>query len=135
MIAPQSIEFAGYAGLFDIADAAKDTIRKGAFRETLAHRANPFPLLWQHKQSQQIGTIINIAEDAKGLRVIARINRMDSRPAAMLRNGSVNGLSFGYRAQDSMIHKSGRELLAIDLFEISLVTHPLQHGARVHFVA
>ncbi|PKP63058.1 MAG: HK97 family phage prohead protease, partial [Alphaproteobacteria bacterium HGW-Alphaproteobacteria-9] len=28
----------------------------------------------------------------------------------------------------------GRELIEIDLFEVSLVTHPLQHGARVHFV-
>jgi hypothetical protein len=23
----------------------------------------------------------------------------------------------------------------VDLFEVSLVTHPLQHGARVHFIA
>lgn len=134
MIESQTIEFAGYAGLFDIADAAKDTIRKGAFRETLEHRATPLPLLWQHKHGQQIGTIVSIAEDAKGLRVIAQIERINSRPAAMLRNGSVNGLSFGYRAKDLLIRQGGRELLAIDLFEISLVTHPLQHGARVHLV-
>lgn len=128
------VRFAGYAGLFDLPDAGKDTIRKGAFRETLANRSSPLPLLWQHSSSQQIGCVSYIEEDAKGLRVIGQIERMGSRAAQMLLSGSVNGLSFGYRARDARRHCNGRELLGIDLFEISLVTHPLQYGARVHFV-
>jgi len=29
----------------------------------------------------------------------------------------------------------GRELIAVELLEVSLVTHPMQHGSRVHLIA
>ena len=128
------IRFAGYAGLFDIPDAGRDTIRPGAFAASLAKRAGPIPLLWQHRPDQRIGEIELAAEDARGLRVIGRIERVASRAAQMLRAQLVSGLSFGYRAREARHHEAGRELIAIDLFEVSLVTHPLQHGARVHLV-
>ena len=127
--------FAGYAALFDIADAGRDTIRRGAFTRTLAARENPLPLYWQHRPDQPIGFIEQASEDARGLRVIARIDRPDSRAAQLLAQGKVNGLSFGFRTRQARQLHSGRELLEIELFEVSLVTHPLQHGARVHFVA
>jgi HK97 family phage prohead protease len=82
-----------------------------------------------------IGVIETAAEDARGLRVIARIDRPASRAAALLRARAVSGLSFGYRAREARRGEAGRELLGIDLFEVSLVTHPLQHGARVHLIA
>lgn len=127
--------FAGYAALFDIADADRDTIRKGAFKHTLAVRTEPIPLLWQHRPDQRIGTVELAAEDERGLRVIARIDNADSRGAALLKRGEVNGLSFGYRARKARHDTAGRELIEIDLFEVSLVTRPLQHGARIHLVA
>jgi uncharacterized protein len=74
------------------------------------------------------------SEDSRGLRVIARIDRPGSRAALLLSKGAVSGLSFGFRTRDARQTAEGRELLAIDLFEVSLVTHPLQHGARVHLV-
>ncbi|MEE4289527.1 MAG: HK97 family phage prohead protease [Erythrobacter sp.] len=134
-MAPGAIRFAGYAGLFDVPDADRDTIRKGAFARTLAERSWPLPLLWQHRPDQVIGMIETAAEDARGLRVIARIDRPASRAAALLRARAVSGLSFGYRAREARRGEAGRELLGIDLFEVSLVTHPLQHGARVHLIA
>ncbi|MEM9501964.1 MAG: HK97 family phage prohead protease [Pseudomonadota bacterium] len=127
--------FAGYAALFDIADADRDVIRRGAFTQTIAERSAPLPLLWQHRPDQPIGTIESVSEDERGLRIIARLDKSDSRGAQMLKRGEVTGLSFGYRARDSRKDENGRELLGIDLFEVSLVTHPLQHGARVHLVS
>lgn len=128
------IRFAGYAGLFDIADAGRDTIRKGAFAATLAGRDTPLPLLWQHRPDQKIGEIESVSEDERGLRVVARIDRPASRAASLLLGKAVDGLSFGYRTREARHSEAGRELIAIDLFEVSLVTHPLQHGARVHLV-
>ena len=125
---------AGYAALFDIADAARDTIRPGAFAATLARKREPLPLYWQHDPRRRIGTVERIGEDSRGLRVVARIDRPASRAAAMLAARSVSGLSFGYRATQARHGQRGRELLAVDLIEISLVTHPLQHGARVHLM-
>ncbi|MGB3472159.1 MAG: HK97 family phage prohead protease [Erythrobacter sp.] len=132
--ARKTIRFAGYAGLFDIPDADRDTIRKGAFNASLASRKTALPLLWQHRPDQPIGFIESAVEDARGLRVVGQIDRTESRAASLLRDGKVSGLSFGYRARESSNCASGRELTGIDLFEVSLVTNPLQHGARVHFV-
>lgn len=129
------LRFAGYAALFDIADAGRDTIRRGAFAKTLAGRSTPLPLYWQHRPDQPIGVIEHVSEDARGLRVIARIDRPDSRAALLLTRGAVNGLSFGFRTRTARQSDAGRELIEIDLFEVSLVTHPLQHGARVHLVS
>lgn len=123
---------AGYAALFDIADSAKDTIVKGAFARTLADRTEPLPLYWQHNPEQQIGSIELAQEDERGLRVIARIDNPDARATSELLSRRTNGLSFGYRARGYRRSPAGRVLEDIDLFEISLVTHPLQPGARVH---
>lgn len=127
--------FAGYAALFDVADAGRDTIRRGAFARSLATRTTPLPLYWQHRADQPIGVVEQVAEDARGLRVIARIDRPESRAAHLLAAGKVNGLSFGFRTRAARESPAGRELLEIELFEVSLVTHPLQHGARVHLIA
>jgi uncharacterized protein len=128
------IRFAGYAALFDIADAGRDTIRRGAFARTLAGRDQPLPLYWQHRPDQPIGVIEHAAEDARGLRVIARIDRPHSRAAALLAAGKVSGLSFGFRARAARQSPAGRELTEVELFEVSLVTHPLHPLARVHLV-
>jgi HK97 family phage prohead protease len=130
----QPVRFAGYAGLFNIPDADRDTILPGAFAATLLARTKALPLLWQHRPDQKIGEIENVTEDERGLRVVARLDRTNSRAADMLAKGEVSGLSFGYRATRAAHTEAGRQLVEIDLFEVSLVTHPLQHGARVHFV-
>ena len=128
------MRIAGYAALFGVADGALDTIRRGAFARSLEARKVPLPLLWQHRASARIGTVERIAEDRRGLRVIARIDRQQSRAAALLRARAVSGLSFGYRARGFRRTPTGRVLEDIELLEISLVTHPLQPGARVHMV-
>jgi uncharacterized protein len=129
------MRFAGYAALFGKRDAGRDVIRKGAFVRTLAERQQPIPLFWQHRPEMRIGWVESIAEDAKGLRVIASIDNPDGGAAAAMKAGTVNGLSFGYRARGFTRDVQGRELTDIELFEVSLVSHPMQHAARVHLVA
>jgi len=129
-----SLRIAGYAALFDVRDGARDTIRKGAFVRSLADRTEPLPLFWQHRADQQIGEVEFAAEDDRGLRVIARIDNPDSRAVGELLARRVDGLSFGYRARAFRYLPAGRVLEDIELLEVSLVTHPLQHGARVHLV-
>ena len=127
------LRFAGYAALFDVADGAGDTIRPGAFATAVAAKTR-YPLFWQHNPAQQIGTVEALAEDQRGLRVIASVDAADSRAADLLRRRAVDGLSFGYRARGYQKVPDGRVLQDIELFEVSLVTHPLQPGARVHLI-
>ena len=133
--ASQMLRFAGYAALFNIRDAGGDIIRKGAFTRTLAEQRQPIPLFWQHRADLRIGWVESISEDNKGLRVIASIDNPDGGAGMALKQGKASGLSFGYRAREFARDRSGRVLTGIQLLEVSLVTHPMQHSARVHLVA
>ena len=133
--AATALKFAGYAALFDKRDAGRDTVRPGAFKRTLAERRDPLPLYWQHRPDQRIGWIEEVGEDERGLKVIASIDNPEGGAAAALKRGAVTGLSFGYRARGFTRSVEGRDLTDVDLFEVSLVSHPMQHGARVHLIA
>ncbi|GGC38067.1 hypothetical protein GCM10011371_26850 [Novosphingobium marinum] len=130
-----SLRFAGYAALFGKRDAGRDMIRKGAFARTLAGRRDPIPLYWQHRPDLRIGWIVSASEDARGLRVVASIDNPDGAAGIAVRRGRMTGLSFGYRTLESRQTPEGRELLDVELFEVSLVSRPMQHGARVHLVS
>jgi HK97 family phage prohead protease len=121
-----SVRFAGYAAVFDCIDRGGDVVRPGAFGPV-----GPVPLLWQHG-GEPVGTIETIGEDARGLRVIGRVE--DPRLAALVAEGAVAGLSFGYRVQAARAGRV-RELTALRLIEVSLVAEPMQPLARVHAVA
>jgi hypothetical protein len=58
---------------------------------------------------------------------------VDGRAAALLGAGAVSGLSFGYRVREAK-GAGPRELVDLELVEVSLVTFPMQPKARVHAV-
>ena len=125
------MRFAGYAALFDRPDKGGDIVRKGAFLRAL-ERSREVPLLWQHKAGAVIGRIEHLSEDERGLRVIAAVG--DRRAAGLLGSGKVDGLSFGYRVRAAKSAGAHRELVELDLVEVSLVANPMQPRARVHAV-
>lgn len=128
------IRFAGYAAVFDRPDGGGDIVRKGAFMESLK-RAGEVPLLWQHKAGRVLGRIEHLSEDKRGLRVIARLDggAEGRRVGALLQDGKLDGLSFGYRVREARTG-AHRELIDLDLVEVSLVAKPMQRLARVHAV-
>ena len=129
------MRFAGYAAVFDRVDRGGDVVRKGAFRRAVAAGPGGVPLLWQHDPGKPIGRIDYLAEDRRGLRVIGRLSQTAAarEAGALLRDRAVEGLSFGYRVRGSA-NRTNRELMDLDLVEVSLVTFPMQPGARVHAV-
>ncbi|HEX8526547.1 HK97 family phage prohead protease [Allosphingosinicella sp.] len=129
------MRFAGYAAVFDRADRGGDVVRAGAFRRSLARGGTRVPLLWQHDSARPIGRIEYLREDRRGLRVIARLSGSAAgrEAAALLKEGAVGGLSFGYRVREAA-GDAPRELRDLDLVEVSLVTFPMQPKARVHAV-
>lgn len=129
------MRFAGYAAVFDRADRGGDVVRKGAFARSLARGGRAVPLLWQHEPGRPVGRIEYLSEDTRGLRVIGRLSggAAGREAAALLKDGAVSGLSFGYRVRDAR-GEAPRELIDLDLIEVSLVTLPMQPRARVHAV-
>lgn len=127
------MRFAGYAAVFDRPDRGGDVVRSGAFARTLKRGAGTVPLLWQHESARPIGRIDYLREDKRGLRVIANLSDTAAgrEASTLLSEGAVTGLSFGYRVREAQ-GAAPRELIDLDLVEISLVTIPMQPKARVH---
>ncbi|HYG30144.1 MAG TPA: HK97 family phage prohead protease [Allosphingosinicella sp.] len=127
------MRFAGYAAVFGRPDRGGDVVRAGAFARSLRRTAGMVPLLWQHEAGKPIGRIDYLKEDRRGLRVIARLSESAAgrEAAALLGEGAVTGLSFGYRVREAE-GAEPRQLIDVDLVEISLVTLPMQPKARVH---
>ncbi|MBH1998597.1 MAG: HK97 family phage prohead protease [Sphingomonadaceae bacterium] len=129
------VRFAGYAAIFDKVDRGGDVVRPGAFGAAENGRlgAAGVPLLWQHGPGSVIGTVEKLEEDARGLRVVGRVSARTAAgrdAAAALKGGTLDGLSFGYRVKAARGTRP-RELLALEIVEVSLVTHPMQALARV----
>ncbi len=129
------MRFAGYAAIFDRPDRGGDVVRAGAFARSLKRRAGAVPLLWQHDEAKPVGRIEYLREDGRGLRVIARLSAgaAGRAAAALLSEGKVAGLSFGYRIRKAA-GAAPRALEDVELVEISLVRVPMQPRARVHAV-
>lgn len=108
--------FAGYAAVFDRVDKGGDVIRAGAF----ASAPGAVPLLWEH--GGRAGVIERMEEDGRGLRVFGSAARAV---------GPGMGLSVGYRVKAARDLAQGRELLDLELIEVSLVRFPMQPLARV----
>ena len=129
-----TIRFAGYAAIFNRIDKGGDIIRPGAFGDLA--EGYSLPLLWQHDPMRRIGCVDFVREDRRGLRVIGTIStatRAGREAAALLSGASVKGLSFGYRVKRAE-GENPRELLDLDVVEISLVSFPMQEMATVHLV-
>lgn len=131
--------FAGYASIFDVIDSQRDRVKHGAFRRSLASREIPVKLLWQHQWEQPIGVIEAIFEDDRGLYVQGRL-LMDVAKAreahALLKAGALRGMSIGYQVKQSRrdADTGVRELLEVELWEVSIVTLPANAQANVTVV-
>lgn len=132
--------FRGYASVFGEADLGRDVMMPGAFRLSLAKRgARGVRMLFQHDPAAPIGVWQEIREDARGLLVRGRLTLETARGRevlALMREGAIDGLSIGFKTVRSRaVPKSGiRQILEVDLWEISVVTFPMLPTARVSAV-
>ena len=130
----------GYASLFGEIDQARDMVMRGAFAATLAQRGvNRIPMLFQHDPSEPVGIWLELREDHRGLyargRLIPEVARAREL-TALIEAGAIDGLSIGFRTVKGNIDPRTRvrRLIAVDLWEISIVTFPLLASARVQAV-
>lgn len=131
--------FAGYASVFDNTDSQRDIMRRGAFKTSLKLRKYPVQLLWQHQWDEPIGIITEIFEDKHGLYVEGRLLLEVARAKealALLKAGVIRGMSIGYTVKRARrdADSGARELLEVELWEVSLVTMPANEAAQVTVV-
>jgi uncharacterized protein len=136
-VSPGSGVFQGYASLFGKRDQQGDVVMAGAFAESLRVKgAENIRMLFQHNPAEPVGCWIDIVERERGLWVRGRLNLRVQRGRellALLESGGLDGLSIGFKTIRARNDRASgtRQLLAVDLWEISLVTFPMLDGARV----
>lgn len=133
--------FSGYGAVFGNVDAYNERILPGAFTDTLAeaNRVGRMPaMLWQHNPSQPIGVWRTMREDARGLYVEGELadTQLAREAYSLMKLGALSGLSIGFSVTDERVSKDEgvRELLAVNLWEVSPVTFPANGAARVEAV-
>jgi HK97 family phage prohead protease len=128
--------FQGLAAAYGNVDLGGDVIEPGAFAKSIAS-GKPFPLLWQHQPDNPIGTV-KVSNSRDGLYVDCRL--MMSDPIAqkahnLLKESVIKGLSVGYDVLQEHYDNAGiRHLTEVKLWEVSIVTFPMNEAAQVFSV-
>ncbi len=128
--------FEGYASVFNVVDRGNDLVLPGAFAKSLKDRGSQgIKFLWQHDPKEPVGIVEEIYEDARGLYVRGRLILDVERAREaykLLGAGALDGLSIGFHTLKSRQRSDGVRLLSqVDLWEISLVTFPMNERARI----
>lgn len=131
--ADDPVTFQGYASVWGRKDSYGDTVLKGAFAKSLKDR-RPM-MFFGHSPGRIIGKWTEIDEDDKGLLVKGELTPGHSDAmncAASLKHGALTGLSIGgYTDEAEHLNDGGRIIKSFDLWEISVVSMPAEHEARI----
>jgi uncharacterized protein len=125
-------KFTGIGAVYNNVDLGGDKILPGAFSRTLA-AGKAFPLLWQHNPSDPIGSV-KATDTSQGLMVEGQLLLSDPTAAKayqFLKAGIIRGLSIGYETVKSAFVDDVRELSELKLWELSVVTFPMNESAMV----
>jgi HK97 family phage prohead protease len=133
--------FTGYGAVIGNVDSDRDVIEPGAFAKTLKKKKpSKIKLLWQHDPTQPIGVWQAMEEDKRGLKVQGQLLIGQGVPKAdeayaLLKAGALDAMSIGFAIPPGGAEwdsaKGVRTISEVDLWEISLVTFPANHRARI----
>lgn len=133
-------EFEGYASTSGNVDRGGDIVEKGAFRRSLDRYASTGKrpkMLWQHDPRKVIGVWDSMQEDEKGLFVKGRVLldlALGREVHTLMKAGAIDSMSIGYRTVKSDFEGPNseiRRLTEVELFEVSLVTFPMNEMAEI----
>ena len=125
----------GLGSHFDNVDHGGDVIRAGAFADSINVKMPA--MLWQHDPNEVIGKWDVATEGEEGLHLTGRLalktqRGMEAYQLASM--GAIDGLSIGFTIPENgskFMADGVREIKEIDLWEVSVVTFPMNELARV----
>jgi uncharacterized protein len=134
-IQPKTGTFQGLGAVYGNVDLGGDIIEPGAFTRTIKNSGGKVPLLWQHDQHEPIG-IAKLSDSKEGLVVNGQLvmeSNVAQKAFALMKADVLTGLSIGFDTVVSEYNKEKdiRHLKELKLWEMSLVTFPMNTSARV----
>lgn len=129
--------FQGYASTYGNVDRGADIVEAGAFDETIKQYSGEqkLPVLWQHNHDMPVGVYTEIRSDMKGLFVTGKMPKDDAfvrdRVIPQMKVGSIRKMSIGYSVDDFEYDGDIRKLKKLNLWEVSLVTIPMNNEADI----
>ncbi len=128
--------FSGYGSTFGNVDRGKDVVIEGAFSDSLKSITPKF--CYQHNMKDPIGIFTEIKEDSHGLFVRGQMRKGFEKTqwiASLIEDGAIDSMSIGFNIDEGGYEydaKTGVCLLKkLTLFEVSLVTIPMNEEARL----
>lgn len=125
----------GYASVYNIADHHNDLIIKGAFASATYSNVK---FLWQHDSKRPIGVITHLSEDDYGLKMEAVINnkvKAGREAIELVKQGAIDGLSIGFYVKNSVYNETKQRVITeAELVEVSIVTFPANHSAKILYI-
>lgn len=128
--------FTGMASVYGNKDLGGDVVMPGAFAKTLADKNGEVPILWQHDQGEPIG-LGKLSDMSDGLQIKGELvleSPVAQKAYGLMRRGVLKGLSIGYDAVKEDVKDNTRYLKEVKLWEVSLVTFPMNQSAGVQSV-
>jgi HK97 family phage prohead protease len=130
--------FEGLAAVYGNVDLGNDVIEPGAFTRTLKNSGGKVPILWQHDPKEPIGAG-RLSDSREGLVVAGKLvmeSDVARKAHGLMKAEVLNGLSIGYDPVKAEHDKKrdARLLKEIKLYEVSLVTFPMNPKALVSSV-
>lgn len=128
-------KISGYGAVFGNVDRGGDVVMPGAFAKSIAS-GRKVRMLWQHRPDEVIGLWVKVSEDENGLLVEGELadTPKGNEVHALLKQGALDGLSIGYRTVDVEWSGESRLIKEAELWEVSIVTFPMNEMARVDAV-
>ena len=129
----------GLGSAYGNQDSYGDIVVKGAFAEACAavKSGQPLPMLWQHDWRNPIGTWTDLNETDAGLMAKGKLVmsvQQAQEAHALCKAQAVTGLSIGFcipKGGAVELEGAPRQLIKLDLMEISPVTFPANDQARI----
>lgn len=122
----------GYCAKFNIVDTGNDEILRGA---TLKYtkELKRIKLCWQHEKKDVIGKVLEFREDEIGIWFKAKISntRLGQDAATLVLDEAIDEISIGYITYEKQLKGEIRQLIGIEVREISLVTWGMNKEAKI----
>ena len=124
--------FEGYLTVWGTVDDYNSEFQRGAFKKTIEERGSKVKIMYDHEHL--VGSSIELREDDHGLFGKGKLNlkvRKAQEAFEFMKDGTLEGLSFGFRTIKDKFVSGVRNIVEAQLYEYGPVIFPANEGAII----